>query len=167
MANFKPAFERTLKYEGGVANHPNDPGGLTNSGITLATFSKYYEGGADALLHMTHEQCYTIYRKGFWNKIWGDDINSQSVAELFYDTAVNIGVKRAIEKMQMLLGVKVDGVVGKITLKAINDKNPQTLFNEYHDVRVAYYKQLVAKKPQMKCFLNGWLNRCRAFKFES
>lgn len=164
MANFKPALKKVLKHEGGYSNHPLDAGGSTNKGITQKTYNYYYEGDVK---NITDEQVETIYKIGYWNKIKGDNIISQSVAELLFDYAVNSGSKTAIIKVQRLVGVKDDGLMGPKTIDAINKKNPKTLFNELHDVRVAYYKQIVANKPSQKVFYNGWKNRLESYKFES
>lgn len=163
MANIKQALEKVLRWEGGISNHPNDKGGLTAYGITQNTYSNYYEG---SVINITKEQIETIYRVGYWNKINGDLINNQSVAELLFDFAVNSGARTAVTKIQMLLGVKTDGVCGPKTVAAINAKDPKVLFNELHDVRVAFYKSIVTKNSSQKVFLKGWLNRVNSYTIE-
>lgn len=167
MADIKKFLPKVFKVEGGYANIPGDAGGPTNKGVTIATFRQYYgeEKTVDDLKKMTTEQVSKIYKDLFWDKCKGDDIKSQSVAELLVDFAVNSGVKTAVRKIQRLVRVTDDGILGKVTVGAINNKNPQTLFNELYDVRVAYYKQLVARKPSQKKFLNGWLNRLKTYTF--
>lgn len=76
-------------------------------------------------------------------------------------------MKTAVTKMQMLVGVDADGVLGKVTLGAINAKDPKTLFNELHDVRAAYYRAIVAKRPTNQKFLKGWLRRLDSYTFEA
>lgn len=163
MADFKKALAKVLKWEGGFAEHPSDPGGRTNKGITQKTYNYYYEGD---VLHITDEQVETIYRIGFWNKIKGDYINSQSVAELLFDYAVNSGVKTAVVKIQRILKVADDGVLGPKTLEAINSRNAKALFDELHSVRATYYKQLVTKNPSLKVFYRGWCNRLNSYTFQ-
>lgn len=161
MADFKTALKKVLKWEGGFVDDPDDMGGRTNKGITQKTYNLYYEGDVK---YITDEQVETIYRVGFWKRIKGDDIQSQKVAELLFDYAVNSGVVTASKKIQALVGVVQDGKIGSITVEAINKKNPDTLFNELYDVRVAYYKAIVARRPNQQKFLKGWLRRLKSYK---
>lgn len=163
MADFKKALKKVLKWEGGFVDDPDDLGGRTNKGVTQRTYNIYYSGDVKDI---TDEQVEAIYRAGFWKKIGGDDIKDQSVAELLFDYAVNSGVKTAVIKIQKLVEVNDDGVMGKITLGAINAKDPKTLFNELWDVRAAYYKAIVAKRPTNQKFLKGWMNRLNSYKYE-
>lgn len=164
MADFKKALHKTLKWEGGYCNHPLDKGGATNLGITQSTYNFYYEGDVKDI---TMEQAETIYRTGYWSKIMGDDIKSQSVAEYLFDWIVNAGLSTPVKKLQILVGTEADGKMGKKTLKALNDKDPKILFNQLVDCRVAFYRALVDKKPSQKVFLNGWLNRAKSFIYEA
>lgn len=166
MADFKKALAKVLAWEGGFVNHPNDPGGATNKGITLKTFNYYFPGGLAALKAITDEQVETIYRSGYWRLIKGDEIESQSVAELLFDYAVNSGKSTAVRKIQKLVGVEADGIMGPITIKAINSKNPKLLFAELHDVRKAYYKAIIARNPSLEVFRKGWNRRLDSYVFE-
>ena len=84
MADAKKLIPFIVKWEGGFANHPNDKGGATNKGITIATFRHYM--GQDAtvaqLKAMTNEQWETIFKKGFWFPFKGDYITNQSIANI-------------------------------------------------------------------------------------
>lgn len=169
MADIYKFLPKVFKVEGGYVNDPLDSGGATNKGITLSTFRSYY--GQDKtvtdLKNITTEEAAKIYKDRFWDKCKADSITSQSVAELLVDFAINSGVKTAAKKIQALVGVEADGAIGNVSIAAINKKNPQTLFNELHDVRVAYYKAIVAKKPTQQKFLKGWLNRLKVYTFEN
>ncbi len=166
MADFDKALWKTLRWEGGYVNDPDDPGGATNHGITLATYNYYFDDGLEGLKNISEERVRLIYYYGYWKPIKGDEIKDQSVAELLFDMAVNHGKSMAVKKIQKLLGCGVDGVVGPITLKAINDKPGKLLFAELHDVRTAYYKAIVARNPVMKKYLKGWLNRNNSFTYD-
>ncbi len=65
---------------------------------------------------------------------------------------------------QRILGVKDDGIVGPVTIRAVNDTDPQKLFSEILNARKRYYNDLVIQKPSQKKFLNGWMNRLKKFK---
>lgn len=164
MADFSKALSKVLRWEGGFVDDKDDPGGRTNKGITQTTYNAYYIGDVKDI---TDVQVATIYKTGYWNKIKGDAIKSQSVAELLFDFAVNSGVKTASTKIQALVGVEQDGKIGNITVSAINSKDARMLFNELFDVRAAYYKAIAAKRPTSQKFLKGWMNRLNSYKFES
>lgn len=163
MADFEKALKKVLRWEGKLVDDANDLGGRTAYGITQRTYNQYYTGD---VWDITEEQIRYIYRRGYWDKIQGDFIGSQSVAEIVFDMAVNSGVKTAVIKLQMLLELKPDGIFGPLTLKAVNRKNPKMLFMEYHDVRRAYYRIIVENRPTNKKYLQGWLNRLDSYRFE-
>lgn len=156
-----------LRWEGGFAVVPGDRGGATNKGVTIGTFRQFF--GADAtveqLKRMTDEQWMTVFRKGFWDKFRADEIRSQSVADICVDWAWNSGTKTAIRKVQMLLGVAADGIVGKKTLAAINAADPRQLFERVKAARLAFVEGIVSCNPSQRKFLNGWKNRINSFKF--
>lgn len=167
MAEFSKYLPKLKRIEGGFVEHTLDKGGATMCGITLKTFQDYY--GSDKtkldLISITDRQIEQIYRDGYWDRCKADQIKNQSVAELLVDFAVNSGVKTAVKKIQALLRIPEDGILGRQTLEAINNKDSRILFNELHDVRVAYYKLLVKKNPSQKVFLNGWMHRLEYFTY--
>lgn len=166
MGNFEKALKKVLLWEGGYVNHPNDTGGATNKGITLKTYQYHFgkDKTVEDLKNITLEEVSYIYREGYWNKIKGDYITNQSIAELLFDFAVNSGVKTAVRKLQNILGVYADGILGNITLKALNDYPSQKeLFKHIWTVRKKYYENISKKNPDMKVFLEGWMNRLYQF----
>lgn len=169
MADFEQAIKHVLKWEGGLVDHPADPGGLTNRGITIGTFKKYaskvgLEPTRENLISLTEDQAKQIYKEVYWKNIQGDLINSQAVANIFLDGHVNMGTN-GIKVMQRELGVEADGVVGPITLSVLNTSAPVVVFNGYKDSRELYYKELAEKKPKMNVFLKGWLNRINDIQY--
>ena len=153
--------------EGGFSNRKNDRGGATYRGVTLQTF-RYFFGQdmtvADLKL-MTDEQWWHILREGYWNKCKGDSIKNQSVAEIFVDWMYNSGYV-AIRKVQSILGVKPDGVVGPITIEAINSQNQQELFSKIFDMRYQHFHTIVRNDSSQKANLKGWLNRLNNFTYQ-
>lgn len=169
MGNFEKALKKVLQWEGGYVNHPNDPGGATNKGITLKTYQYHFgkDKTVEDLKNITLEEVSYIYREGYWNKIKGDDIANQSIAELLFDFSVNSGAKTAVRKLQHILCVDADGILGDITLKALNDYPSQKeLFKHIWTVRKKYYEYISKKNPDMKVFLEGWMNRLKSYQFE-
>ena len=156
-----------LRWEGGFAVVPGDRGGATNKGITIGTFRQFFGQGAtvEQLKRMTDQQWMTVFRRGFWDKFRADEIRSQSVADICVDWAWNSGTRTAIRKVQTLLGVTADGVVGAKTLAAINAADPRQLFERVKAARLAFVEGIVRRSPSQRKFLNGWRNRIGSFKF--
>lgn len=94
--------------------------------------------------------------------ILGDQIQSQAVANILFDGRVNHG-STGVRLIQQVLGVGVDGVVGPITMAAINNSNPNKLVADYKEARRQFYHQLVNNNPNYQVFLQGWLNRLSQF----
>lgn len=167
MAEFSKYLPKLKRIEGGFVEHTLDKGGATMCGITLKTFRDYY--GSDMtkldLISITDRQIEHIYRDGYWDRCKADQIKNQSIAELLVDFAVNSGVRTAVKKIQALLRIECDGVMGPKTLQAINAKDSRILFNELKDVRIAFYKLLVQKNPSQKVFLSGWMYRLEYFTY--
>lgn len=167
MADFWTSLEKTLSFEGGVSDNPNDKGGYTYKGITVKTFRKYY--GTDKwrndLRAITDEQLEHIYRDGYWDRIMGDRIQSQSVAEFLFDFAVNSGAKEAVRNLQLILGTSADGIMGEITLGALNGADARETFEALKMARKRHYRAIAAIRPKNQVFLKGWLKRADSFKF--
>jgi lysozyme family protein len=167
MADFLKLAPFTKKWEGGFVNHPSDPGGATMAGVTLKTFRQFYGQNktVEDLKKITDEQWAEVMRS-YWNAIQGDKINSQSVANALGDWAVNSGKTAPSKAVQRLIGVVIDGTIGPVTLAAINRVNAQTLFSQIQKARIDFVEDIVRRKPEMKVFLKGWLNRINNLKFQ-
>lgn len=169
MANFDKFAPTLSKLEGygKFTNHPADLGGPTMSGVTLSTFKAFFGNHktVDDLIKMSYDQWLHIMKSGYWDKVGGDKISNQSVAELLADFAVNSGPRTAVVKVQELLGETADGIVGPLTIKAINTSSQGLLFNALYAVREGYYYKIVASKPSQSVNLTGWLNRLKQFRF--
>ena len=155
-SNFQRSLSLVLKWEGGFVNHPKDPGGATNKGITLATFRRYVKrnGTVDDLKRITDAQVSTVYRKQYWDAVKGDDLPS-GVDYAVFDFAVHSGPARAAKYLQMVVGAKVDGKIGPATLAAVRKTMRATVINDLCDRRMAFLKSL----KTWKTFGKGWTNR--------
>lgn len=172
MAKFELYFDTLIKHEGGYVDDPLDAGGATKYGITLNVWKKRgYDKNKDGKIDkedvklLTKEDALKIAKEDYWDPIKGDDINNQSIAEFIFDWGYNSGIKTAIKKVQEIVGVPVDGIVGPVTLKAINQYPPKELFNKLKKSRENFYLAIVRNRPSQKKFLKGWLNRNNSFKF--
>lgn len=169
MADFEQAFEWIKKAEGGLVNDPVDPGGLTNMGITWGLFkgislpllnlAPIHEN----LINLTVSQAKIIYRRMFWDEMRGDLINSQKIANVIFDSYVNLG-EPALKIAQRILSVKDDGVFGRITLLTLNGFREQGFLDKFEMARLNYYENLTIKNPKLKKFLQGWKNRVLRLK---
>ena len=151
-----------LLWEGGYINHPSDPGGATNFGVTQTTYNTYRKKIAYPLQSVkliSKAEVLEIYKTMYWDKIHGDDL-PESLSISLMDWAVNAGVKRAVSHLQQALNVTVDGVFGPKTLEAAKKCGEKEL-KEFLSIRENYYLKLGKKKPM---FLKGWLNRLNDLK---
>lgn len=174
MASFETAYQIVAGHEGGYQNNPNDSGNYnslgqlvgTNWGISAPVYESFvgYPPTQSDMQTMSISTAKAIYKQRFWDVIKGDQINNQSVATILFDGRVNHG-SFGVVLMQRILGVEDDGVVGPITLSAINSANPQWLFNEYKQAREDFYNYLVNQDPTQIVFLNGWLARINSFNY--
>ena len=153
MADFDKAIEITLKHEGGYVNDPSDNGGETNFGISSKSYPNI------DIKNLTMDEAKYIYQRDYWNKLNADMIESQSVANVLFDTAVNMGVSTSAKLIQKILEVKEDGAIGKITLKKLNEVDEKLLLSEFKIEKIKRYALLVKKRPTNKKFLLGWINR--------
>ena len=107
MADYKTAITKVLKREGGskITNDPTDPGGLTKYGISQRAFPSI------DVKNLTEQKAIDFYKINFWNKIGGDKIHNQDIANLLVDSAVNEGIVPAIKRAQAIVGIKQTGTI--------------------------------------------------------
>lgn len=173
LADFDAFLPTLLKHEGGLVDHPNDPGGLTNKGITLKTFEAYaqkalgIQGTADNLKKLTNEQAGKIYKMYYWDPIKGDRYECQELANIIFDFYVNAGgnATKLLQKVLNDMGAKltVDGAIGEGTFKAMASFNVVDVYQNYKEARKKYYEEISTKNPKLQVFLKGWLNRVNEF----
>jgi lysozyme family protein len=165
MAKFEDAVRVVLQHEGGFADNPNDPGGVTNYGISSRWLhSVGLPCSREDVLALTVERATELYREYWWDPQRFGDIADQTIATKCFDMAVNAGPRQANILLQRALAylekpVKVDGVIGLITLVAINSCDPAALLGELTRAYSHFYKGLVATRPDLSGFLAGWLKR--------
>lgn len=108
--NFKDALAATLKWEGGYVNHPADPGGATNKGITLSTYRRYKpHATVSDLKKIPQSMVEKIYRDGYWAKA-GCDKLAAGVDLATFDYAVNSGPSAARKSLMKSIGKQSDHV---------------------------------------------------------
>lgn len=165
-ATFEQAIPVILEHEGGLADDPRDPGGLTNMGITLATFRAYRgpQASGDELRALTRAEACTIYRDLWWEKYAYGRLVDQVNATKLFDCAVNTGATRAhrlAQEAANLVGAAlvIDGIFGDRTAAAINASDPKEWLRAMCHRQMAFYQDLVDEKPQLAVFRSNWLRR--------
>ncbi len=165
----RQTYERARKK--GVQTKKSDLGGPTLAGVTLNTFKDWRRRQGkptptqNDLAKLTYEEWLAILKSLFWDKCKGDEIRSQSVANMFVDWAWHAG-GNGIRATQTAFSLVADGVVGPKTLAALNGTPASVVFNRLKWAREAYYRKCVANRPSQGVNLQGWLNRVNALEFE-
>jgi lysozyme family protein len=154
--NFRRSLAHVLKHEGGFVNHPKDPGGATNKGITIATFRRYINphGTVRDLRAITDAEVAKVYKEQYWDAVAGD-LLPDGVDFAVFDFAVNSGPSRAIRHLQAAAGVEADGKLGQLTLSAVKARVPQTLIERICDSRMGFLRGL----KTWSTFGKGWTRR--------
>ena len=118
-ANFDACLAHVLKYEGGWSDHPKDPGGATNYGVTLRTYSAWLGRPASKaeLRGIAHNEVAAIYRAEYWDAVRGDDL-PPGFDLVAFDAAVNSGPSRGARWLQTAIGANADGKIGPATIAA-------------------------------------------------
>lgn len=169
MADYRDLLPIIKKWEGGYVNDPDDSGGATNKGVTLATFRQFYgkDKTAEDLKKLTDAQWLYIFLNGYWDKMKASQIKNQAIANIVVDWAWASGPGTATKCIQDILGVDVDGIVGPKTLQAINTAPQNSLFDKIKSARIKFVERLAELRPKDKKFLTGWKNRINSFFFSS
>jgi lysozyme family protein len=167
MARAERLIPFILKWEGGYVNDKYDKGGATNKGITISTFRHFYGSKMtiDDLKNITDEQWEKIFLVGYWRPFRADDIKCQPIANICVDWAWASGTVTAIKQVQKVLGVPVDGIVGDITIDAINKSDAEESFNRLKKARIDFVNTIVRNNPSQARFSRGWVNRINDIEF--
>lgn len=171
--SFRWALTNVLHHEGGLVDHPDDPGGITNFGVSLrflraSGIDVDGDGDIDAedIRNLHRPDAAEIYREWFWKPAKCDEIRSELIHVKVFDMAVNMGQKQAYKLVQRALNrlgksLTVDGIVGPNTLGAINSMTDEdfNLVEEIRHEQADFYLRLIDQKPRLAAFRKGWLRR--------
>lgn len=183
MAQFEPAIAKTLEHEGGYNDNPIT-GEVVNHGITVWTLRRLYGGGGPFLKNVPNSEPATQYEKDyirtmtpawaedfygghFWHPYHFADLQSQPLADKVFDVGVNIGPNKAIRRLQEAhnllvhdsLEIACDGILGPLSIAAINKDSEPQLLAAFRNTVAAYYRGIVAINPEQAGQLDGWLAR--------
>jgi len=164
ISNWQKSFELMLKSEGGYVNNPADPGGMTNLGVTKATWENWVGRASDEaeMRSLTPEKVEPLYKKKYWDAVRADDL-PVGLDYLMFDFGVNAGPGRAIKVMQSAVGVTPDGGFGPLTLAAVQAIDPVELIEKFSQAKEDFYRSL----GTFATFGKGWLNRVADVKVKA
>jgi len=155
-SNYDECLKTILHHEGGYVNHPKDPGGETNLGVTKRVYQEH--GGTKDMKDLVVEDVAPIYKKGYWDRIKGDDLPG-GLDLCVFDFGVNAGPARAAKFLQSMIGTTVDGGIGPNTLakveEYIRENGEHEAVNKYQEMRQRYYTEL----KTFDTFGRGWTRR--------
>ena len=156
QSNFETCFDLMIAHEGGFVNHPKDPGGMTNLGVTKRVWEEWvgHEVDEKQMRALTPEIVAPLYKRKYWDAVRADDL-VVGVDYCVFDVAVNSGPGRAIKFLQSCVGTTPDGGFGAITLAAVNEQDPAKLIAKYSDTRLQFLKSL----RTWSTFGKGWERR--------
>jgi lysozyme family protein len=181
MADHKKVISFFMKWEGGLSRDGNDSasrfpcrtpyngynGWHTNKGITYAVWVSYFGKDQDArFFEMSEADVEHIFKAGYWDKVKGDEIDHESIAACMVSWAWGSGAGTSIKMMQKIVGTKVDGKLGAITIGAINkriDEDVNAFFNECVEARRKFFMSISEPGTPNAKFRRGWLNRLNDF----
>lgn len=154
--NYDHCLEMILHHEGGYVNHPKDPGGETNLGVTKRVYEEW--GGEKEMSDLTVEDVAPIYKENYWNRLKGDDLPT-GLDLCVFDFGVNAGPGRAAKFLQRMIGSTPDGGIGPNTLAAlsayVDSEGLSTAIVNYQAARQEYYESL----STFETFGRGWTRR--------
>jgi len=164
ISTFEFAMRHLLRHEGGFVNHPKDPGGMTNLGVTKAVWDAHTGKSATEadMRALTQKDVQPVYKLRYWDVIHGDEL-PHGVDHCLFDCAVNSGPNRATKLAQYVLHQKVDGSLGPKTLAAICGADPLELIEDYSQRRLDFLKSL----PTWATFGKGWGKRVSEVEMEA
>ena len=160
MNSLERALKFTLRWEGGFVDHPDDPGGRTDRGISARAHPEVWADG-----EVTDEEVAEVYDEDYWSEIHGDEL-PWPVSLSVFDFAVHSGVSRSVRRLQRLISVRVDGAIGPKTLRAVAGHSASDLAVSHLHLRRLYLDGLVRRRPRLAKFKRGWTNRLDALARE-
>jgi lysozyme family protein len=154
--NYQKCLEMILHHEGGYVNHPKDPGGETNLGVTKRVYEDF--GGTKDMKDLTVEDVAPIYEKNYWGRMKCDSIPS-GLDLCVFDFGVNAGTGRSAKFLQTMIGTTADGGIGPNTLSKLSDyideNGIEDTIKNFQAERQSYYEGL----GTFETFGKGWTRR--------
>jgi len=155
-SNYDKCLKTILHHEGGYVNHPKDPGGETNLGVTKRVYEEH--GGTKDMKNLLVEDVAPIYKKGYWDRMKGDQLPG-GLDLCVFDFGVNAGPGRSAKYLQTMIGTVADGGIGPNTLKKLDEyvekHGIKKCIEDFQGARQDYYEKL----STFATFGKGWTRR--------
>ena len=162
-SNFEKCLEMLLVHEGGYVNHPSDPGGETNLGVTRKVWEEWvgHPVNEKEMRNLTPTMVAPLYKRKYWDACRADDLIS-GLDYCVFDVSVNSGVGRAIKLLQSSVGATPDGGFGSITAALVKkaEEEPQRIIELFSAKRLEFLESLKA----FPVFGKGWSRRVQEVK---
>jgi lysozyme family protein len=154
--NFQAALAKMLAHEGGYVNHPSDPGGMTNLGVTKRVWESWTgKPATEATMRgLKPADVAPLYKSKYWDAVRGDDLPA-GVDYAVFDAAVNSGPAQAAKWLQRAVGVDADGKIGPGTLGAVASMSPVDVVKAFSSRRLEFLQSL----KTWTTFGKGWGRR--------
>lgn len=164
MKIFDKAFHELIMIEGGYVNDPTDRGGETKFGISQRAYPTV------DIPSLTLEAAKKIYYRDYWQKAGCDLIINEDIAVELFDTAVNMGVKSAVQFLQKGLNLMnrnefnfpdlvEDGIFGSKTASAYKKVDDRILLKVLNGLQFRRYAEICERDPSQEKYFNGWMKR--------
>ena len=161
--NFEKCLELLLVHEGGFVHHPQDPGGMTNLGVTKKVWEEWVGHDVDEkqMRNLTPLMVAPLYKRKYWDACRADELIS-GLDYCVFDVAVNSGVGRAIKLLQQTVGATPDGGYGSITAALVKEaeKDPEKVISLFCARRLEFLQSL----KSFPVFGKGWSRRTAEVK---
>ena len=154
QGNFGHCLDLVLKSEGGWVNHPSDPGGETNLGVTKRVWEEWVGHPVESMKNLTKDQVAPLYEQKYWRPCYGE-VLPRGLDLIVFSMGVNAGPGRSVKLLQSSIGCIPDGVIGPRTRGLICESNIATLISKFSESRREYYRSL----KNFPVFGKGWLAR--------
>lgn len=157
IVNFDKSLEYVLAHEGGYVNHPKDPGGATNKGVTQKTYNDYLRRvgvSPRSVKFISDDEVKSIYERQYWDVLKCDELPS-GVDYAVFDFGVNSGPSRSAKFLQRIVGAKQDGIIGSETIGLVKSLDPKKVIEDLCEMRMNFVRGL----STFDTFGRGWTRR--------
>lgn len=149
--DFNTAVKHIFKSEGGLVDHPHDPGGITKYGISQRAYPHL---SRNEIKGMTKERAGAIYKKDYWDPMHCDELPGY-LRLMAFDCAINQGVSYSTRALQASVAAVVDGAIGPNTIRAAHEVRKSVGLRRYAINRFQRY----LRHPRWTTFRDGWIDR--------
>lgn len=156
--------ESFLTYKGLQERDDADFGGWA---IIRATLAAHNGNLADASLELEKDirlqsMVAAYYKAKYWDECRLDEVVNQHTADEIFIAAVLYSPVPAIKMAQRVVGVDDDGIIGKVTLAALNNFDASIFDKVYDNEEIHRAEMLCEKNPKLAINYKGWVARARA-----